>query len=133
MKVKELMAENVETLDLNDTLSLADDVMEMNRIRHLPIMEEGLLAGIVSPRDLFHAGLSTAMGFGSKAKKEYMNAILIKEVMTNDVITIGPEADVKEAARIMLEHRIGCLPVVDSGKLVGLISESDLVRLVAED
>ena len=131
MKVMEIMSSPVETLDRNDTLSLAEDLMTMKRIRHLPVLEDGLLAGIVSQRDLFHAGLSTAMGFGKKAQKEFMRTVLVKEVMTEAVITIAPGAEVKEAARIMLEKQIGCLPVVDRGKLVGLVSESDLVRLVA--
>lgn len=132
MKVREVMSSPVETLDRNDTLSLAEDLMTMKRIRHLPVLEDGLLAGIVTQRDLFHAGLSTAMGFGQKAKKEFMRTVLIKEVMTEAVVTLPPEADVKEAARLMLEKKIGCLPVVEKGKLVGLVSESDLVRLVAK-
>ena len=131
MKVKEIMSSPVETLDRNDTLSLAEDLMTMKRIRHLPVLEEGLLAGIVTQRDLFHAGLSTAMGFGSKAQKEFMRTVLVKEVMTEAVISILPEAEVAEAARLMLEKKIGCLPVVSKGQLVGMISESDLVRLVA--
>ncbi len=130
MKVKEIMNKPVETLDRNDTLSLAEELMTMKRIRHLPVLEDGRLVGIVTQRDLFRAGLSTAMGFGKKAQKEFMKTVFVKEVMTEEVVTIGPEADVKEAARIMLEKKIGCLPVVDSGKLLGLISETDLVRLV---
>lgn len=131
MRVKEIMSSPVETLDRNDTLSLAEDLMTMKRIRHLPVLEDGLLAGIVTQRDLFHAGLSTAMGFGSKAKKEFMRTVLVKEVMTEAVVTIPAEAEVAEAARLMLEKKIGCLPVVSKGQLVGLVSESDLARLAA--
>lgn len=132
MKVSDLMAKDVETLDRNDTLSLAEDLMKMKRLRHLPVMDEGALAGIVSQRDLFHAGLSTAMGFGSKAKGEFLKTVLVKEIMTDNVVTIAPTADIKVAAQLMLKKKIGCLPVVDSGELVGLISESDVIRLVAE-
>ncbi|MEE9239982.1 MAG: CBS domain-containing protein [bacterium] len=132
MKISELMAGDVETLDRNDTLSLAEDLMKMKRLRHLPVMEDGRLAGVISQRDLFHAGLSTAMGFGTKAKGEFLKAVLVKEIMTEEVITIGSSAEVKEAARTMLKKKIGCLPVVDGGELVGLISESDIIRVVAE-
>ncbi|MEK6710551.1 MAG: CBS domain-containing protein [Nitrospinota bacterium] len=132
MKVKEVMSSPVETLDRNDTLSLAEDLMTMKRLRHLPVLEEGRLAGIVTQRDLFHAGLSTAMGFGSKAQREFMRTVLVKEVMTDEVVTIAPGADVREAARLMLDKKIGCLPVVEKERLVGLISESDLVRLIAQ-
>ncbi len=132
MKISELMTRDVETLDRNDTLSLAEDLMKMKRIRHLPVTDDGELAGIISQRDMFHAGLSTAMGFGTKAKGEFLKAVLVKEVMTAEVITIGSGADVKAAARVMLKKKIGCLPIVDDGKLVGLISESDIIRIVAE-
>ena len=132
MKISELMTRDVETLDRNDTLSLAEDLMKMKRIRHLPVTVDGELAGIISQRDMFHAGLSTAMGFGAKAKGEFLKAVLVKEIMTEKVITVGSGADVKAAAQLMLKKKIGCLPVVDGGELVGLISESDLIRIVAE-
>lgn len=132
MKVSAMMTKDVETLDRNDTLSLAGDIMEMKRFRHLPVMEDGEMVGIISQRDLLHAGLSSAMGFGSKAKGEYMKAVFVKEVMTNDVVTIGADAEVKEAARKMLKKKIGCLPVVAKSKLIGLISESDIIRIIAE-
>ena len=132
MKISELMTRDVETLDRNDTLSLAEDLMKMKRIRHLPVTDNGELAGIISQRDMFHAGLSTAMGFGMKAKGDFLKAVLVKEIMTDKVITIGSGADVKAAAQLMLKKKIGCLPVVNNGELVGLISESDVIRIVAE-
>ena len=132
MKVRELMSTDVAIVARNDTLTVADDIMSKQRIRHLPVLEGGRLVGILTQRDLFHAGLSTAMGFGQKAQKDFLVTVPVKEVMTDEVVTIGPDEDVKVAARIMLERKIGCLPVVDSGKLVGLLSESDFLRLVAE-
>jgi CBS domain-containing protein len=131
MKVRELMTTNVETIARNDELTIADDIMKMKRLRHLPVLEEGRLVGILTQRDLFHAALSTALNFGEKAQKEFLKTVVVKEVMTDDVRTIGPEADVKEAARLLIEHRIGCLPVVENGKLVGLVSETDLLRVIA--
>ena len=130
MKVEKLMAKKVETLDRNDTLSLAEDLMKMKQLRHLPVLDEGRLVGIVTQRDLLHAGLSTAMGFGSKARGEFLKAVLVKEVMTDEVVTTSRSEDVSDAARTMLAKGIGCLPVVEGEKLVGLISESDIVRFM---
>ena len=131
MKVRDLMSTNVATVGRNDTLTLADDLMTSKRIRHLPVLEEGRLVGIVSQRDLFHAGLSTAMGFGQKAQKDFLVTVPVKEVMVDEVVTIGPDDDAKAAAGKMLDLKIGCLPVVENGKLIGLLSESDLLRVIA--
>ncbi len=125
------MTTSVETIGRNDELTIADDIMKMKRIRHLPVVEEGRLVGILTQRDLFHAALSTALNFGEKAQKEFLKTVVVKEVMTEEVRTIGPDADVKEAAGLLIEHRIGCLPVVDKGKLVGIVSETDLLRAIA--
>ena len=131
MKVRELMTTDVTTVGRNDELTIADDVMKMKRLRHLPVVEEGRLVGILTQRDLFHAALSTALNFGEKAQKGFLKTVVVKEVMTDEVLTIDPGADVKEAARRMIEHKMGCLPVVENGKLVGIVSETDLLRLVA--
>jgi len=125
------MTTDVTTIGRNDELTIADDIMKMKRLRHLPVVEEGRLVGILTQRDLFHAALSTAMNFGEKAQKEFLKTVVVKEVMTDEVLSIDPNADVKEAARLMIEHKIGCLPVVESGKLVGLVTETDLLRVIA--
>lgn len=128
MKVKELMVEEVTTLELNEELSLADDIMKLGRIRHLPVVDDGVLVGIISQRDLYKASLASAMGFGEKAKRDFLRSLKVKEIIINDVITISPEADIKEAGKIMLDKKIGCLPVVEGSKLVGLITETDILR-----
>lgn len=133
MKVSELMSKDVKTIERNDELSIADDIMKMERIRHLPVVEGGRLVGMLTQRDLLHAALSTAMGFGQKASDEFLKTVPAKEVMTDEVITIAPSEDVKKAAQLMLERKIGCLPVVEGGKLVGLVTESDFVKLALAD
>lgn len=125
------MSKDIATIGRNDELTIADDIMSMKRLRHLPVVEEGRLVGVLTQRDLFHAALSTALNFGAKAQKEFLKTVAVKEVMTEDPLTIEPGADVREAARHMIEHKIGCLPVVENGKLVGLITETDLLRIVA--
>lgn len=123
------MSTEVTTIERNDELSVAEDIMKMKRVRHLPVLEEGRLVGLLSQRDLFLAALSTAMGFGQKASKEFLGTVPAKEVMSDEVITVAPSEDVKMAAKRMLDHKIGCLPVVEDGKLIGLLTESDFVRL----
>jgi CBS domain-containing protein len=84
--------------------------------------------GIISQRDLFKASLASAMGFGEKAKREFMKTVAVKEVMVDQVVTVSPEEDIKEAGRVMLEKKIGCLPVIEGDELVGLITETDILR-----
>jgi len=113
---------------------VADDVMRLGRIRHLPVIDEdGDLAGIVSQRDLFHSGLLRALGFGSHAKDRAMDLLVLKEAMKTEVVTVAPSAPLTEAAQTMLERRIGCLVVVEGKKIVGIITESDFVKLALRD
>jgi CBS domain-containing protein len=130
MKVAELMTTDVVTVGRNDELSVADDIMKMKRVRHLPVLEDGRLVGLLSQRDLFLAALSSAMGFGQKASREFLKSVPVKEVMTDELVTVEPSQEVKAAARLMIDRKIGCLPVVDGGKLVGLLTETDFVKLV---
>jgi CBS domain-containing membrane protein len=132
-RVRELMQTEVHTLQRNDQLQVADDLMKQERIRHLPVLDEyGDLAGILSQRDLFRGALLRALGYGSRAEDHMLRTVVVKEAMVAPVHTVSPDTPLREAAEKMLAHRIGCLPVVDNGKLVGIISESDMLRLVAE-
>jgi len=116
-------------------LMIADDVMRLSRIRHLPVVEDDSddLAGILSSRDLLQGALSRAVGYGERARQRLMGTLVVKEVMTTDPVTIAPDASLREAARVMLDRKIGCLPVVEDGRLVGLLTESDMLAFVARD
>lgn len=132
--VRDVMTKDVATLDRNEKLAVADDVMRLGRIRHLPIIDEdGALAGIVSQRDLFHSGLLRALGFGTHAKEQALGLLVLKEAMKTDVVTIAPAAPLTEAAKLMLEQKIGCLVVVEGKKIVGILTESDFVKLALGD
>jgi CBS domain-containing membrane protein len=131
MKVRDIMTAEVVSVARNDELRLADDIMQDRKIRHLPVVEEGRLVGMLTQRDLYQASMSSALGFGEKARKEFLKTVPVKEVMTDEVLTIEADADIKQAARTMLDHKVGCLPVVEKGQLVGIISETDLLRVVA--
>jgi CBS domain-containing protein len=130
--VRDVMAQNPVTLDRNETLDLAESIMNLGRIRHMPVVEDGKVIGIISQRDLFRSALVTALGFGRKTTSALIKTIRIKEVMTEHVITIAPETTIKDAARIMIDKKIGCLPVVENEKLIGLLTETDIMRYVVE-
>jgi CBS domain-containing membrane protein len=107
--------------------------MRLGRIRHLPVVDgDGALAGIVSQRDLFHSGLLRALGYGQHAKQKAMDLLALKEAMKTDVVTVSPDAPLAEAAKVMMERKIGCLVVVEGKRIVGILTEGDFVKLVAQ-
>lgn len=132
-RVGDLMSRELATLKRNDELTLADDVMRLGRIRHLPVVDEesGDLVGIVSQRDLFRGALVNALGYGERTARRVMQSITVKEVMTPDPVTTSSETPLREAAERMLAGKIGCLLVVDGDELVGIVTEADFVSMVA--
>ncbi len=126
------MSTKLVTLERNDKLSVADDLMKQERIRHIPILDaDGALCGIVTQRDLFRGIILRSLGYGSRAEQKMLDMLSIKDAMHEDVITTTPDTPLAEAASIMLEKKIGCLPVVDGERLAGLLSEADFVRQFA--
>lgn len=134
MKVRDVMSTEVATVQRNDQLLIADDLMRLGRIRHTPVLDEatGEVVGVLSQRDLFRGALARALGYGAHAQQKMMGMLRVKEVMTNDPVTVEPDTALAEAARIMLERKIGCLPVVAKGRLVGILTESDFVRFALD-
>ena len=133
MTVKEVMVKEIATLDVNDELSLANDIMRLGRIRHLPVVDGGRLAGIISERDLFRSSLAQALGYGGQASRDLMKTLRIKDIMVKTVTTISPDAKLCEAVRLMMNKKIGCLPVVEGAHLVGLITETDIMLQYLKD
>jgi CBS domain-containing protein len=130
-RVSTFMQTEFVTLQPTDRLDFADDVMKLGQIRHMPVVEGNRVVGVVSQRDLLAASLSRAMEIDPKDHRSFLRSVEISEVMSDGVITIEPTSTVGEAARLMIRHKIGCLPVVDSlGSPVGLITETDLLRAV---
>ncbi len=130
--VRDIMTTEVTTLGRNDSLQLAKDIMTLGRVRHFPVLDDGKVVGVVSQRDLYKASLGSVMKYGEKAQRAFLEGIAVKEVMSDPPITIAPHASVQEAARLMMEKKIGCLPVLDGAQLVGLVTETDMLKLVAE-
>ena len=130
--ISEVMETAVTTLGRNDTLQLAEEIMALGQVRHFPVIEDGEVVGVVSQRDLYKASLGSVMKYDAKAQREFLDTIPVKEVMKSPPITIAPHASVKDAARLMMEEKIGCLPVLDGAKLVGIVTETDRLKLVVE-
>lgn len=107
--------------------------MHLARIRHLPVLDNDgeQLVGIVTQRDLFRGALVRALGYGEYAQRKMLDTFVVKEVMTTDIITTTPDMDLVEAAKALMERKTGCLPVLEDGRLVGIITESDFVGLLS--
>jgi len=130
--VEEVMSRDVVTLRPGDLLAVADDVMRLGRIRHMPVLDaEGALVGIVSRRDFLAGALVRVIGVGPDVERLALSELTAQTVMTRDVLTTTPGTPLSKAAGVMLEHRIGCLPVLRDGRLVGILTESDFVRRAA--
>ncbi len=130
--VEDVMSTDVFTLGRNDKLSVADDLIKQQRIRHIPVLNaDGELCGILTQRDLFRGILLKSLGYGSRAEQKMLDTLSVKDAMHDEVITITPESTLSDAANLMLSKKVGCLPVVDDERLVGMISEADFVKQFA--
>ena len=125
------MPRKMVTISETDTLSTVEDIMTLGHVRHMPVVRGGKLVGVVSERDLLRASLSNLTAFGSEERRAFLQVVEIARVMSSPAITIAPESTVEEAALVMAERKIGCLPVVDEYDLIGIITETDVLRYFA--
>ncbi|MGZ8434360.1 MAG: CBS domain-containing protein [Candidatus Binatia bacterium] len=128
--VREIMMGSPVTLKPEDTLDLANDVIALGRIRHIPIVDGSRLVGIVTERDLIGAAAAQIFGLKGKSKSALLKSVLIKEVMKKRVITAAPDTPIKDIAQLMANKKIGCVPVVSDGMVVGLVTTTDILRYV---
>jgi acetoin utilization protein AcuB len=142
MKVKDIMTKHPITIDAAAPLGTAVDVMRTKHIRHLPVLDDTeTLVGIITDRDLRHAALAPALDeyLSVRAHRrvrqltETLENLRVKDVMTWAVVTTGPEAPLTYAALIMFESRVGSLPVLEHGRLVGMLTEQDLVKALLRE
>ncbi len=131
MNVRDLMQTEVITLSLYDHLAIAEDIMRLGRVRHLPVLDGDRPVGLISQRDLFRAGMSSVLELEPGSNQQWLEKVVVQDVMTRDVETIHPDQPMRSAVETMLEKKIGCLPVVEDGGLVGLISETDCLSYLA--
>lgn len=132
-RVRELMQTRVVTVSVTERLSTVDDIMCLGGVRHMPVVHQGELVGVLSERDLLRASLSQIGSFNKETHRAFLHAIAIADVMSKPPITVGPEEDVRAAARVMARRKIGCLPVVVSGVLIGLLTDTDLLGWIARE
>ncbi len=126
--VRDMMTEGVETLHVGDDLAEAGALMKRDRIRHLPVVDgEGRLVGLVTHRMILGAWVSHGDPSHEQAR-EVAREIPVEMIMERDVTTLSPDLPAEAAAGILEKHKYGCLPVLENGVLVGIITESDFVR-----
>jgi len=128
--VREIMMGSPVTLSPEDNLDLANNVISLGRIRHIPVVEGGKLVGLISERDLIGAAASQVFGLRQKSKSALLKTVLIREVMKKRVTTVAPDTPIKDAAHLMADKKIGCVPVLSEGALVGLVTTTDILRYV---
>lgn len=130
LKVHELMSTDLVTLTEDETLADAQRCMLRGRIRHLPVVRDGSLVGLITHRDLLAASFSVFAEVDPDEQRQVFLQIPVRELMHQDVAIVRPELPIPDAARILLENKYGCLPVVDDeSALVGIVTEADFLRL----
>jgi acetoin utilization protein AcuB len=132
MKVSKLMSRKLITVSPEDSVERAVQLLRQRGVRHLLVLKNGRLVGIVSDRDL-----KRALDPAKSRKKKLLNLgglffllepFVIREIMTRDVVSIEPDASAQMAASLMVEMKFGALPVAKNDKLLGIITETDLLK-----
>jgi CBS domain-containing membrane protein len=132
MLVSDVMTRELLTIEQNEQVARADQMMRDGRIRHLlAVDEDGTLQGVLSQRDVFHGGLLKALGYGTRARQQALESLRVKDAMTAEPVTTTATTSLRDAARLMTARKIGCLPVLDGDRLIGILTEGDFVLLAA--
>ena len=130
MRIKDMMTRNPVTVDSETLILDAQKIMRENRIRRLPVVEKGKLVGIVTQHDLLQAAPSPATSLSVYELNYLLAKMKVKEIMKKNPVTVTPDTPFEEALRIGQEKRIGSFPVLENGKLVGMATESDIIRFL---
>ena len=133
LRIKDIMTTEVFVLHSTQTLELVRSLMRIKHVRHVPIVEQdNTFVGLMTHRDLLAQTISHLADVDDNEQEYLDRHIHIMNIMKTDVITAEPEMDVCEAISMLLEHKYGCLPVVSDGKLVGIVTEADFLKLTQE-
>jgi acetoin utilization protein AcuB len=132
MKVRELMTGGLVCVTPETPVVEARQTMLTKQIRHLLVTEDRRLLGIVTDRDIRLNLPSQATSLSVWEMNYLLARLTVGEVMTKGVIVIGPDREAREAARLMMDHKIGALPVVDDDHLIGIVTETDILRAFAQ-
>jgi CBS domain-containing protein len=126
--VRKIMMGSPVTLTPDDTLDLANNVISLGRIRHIPVVENGKLVGLLSERDLIGAAANRIFGLNQKSKSALLKTESVKSIMKKRLVTVTPDTPIRDAARLMADKKIGCVPVIRDGALVGLVTTTNVLR-----
>lgn len=133
LTVRDWMTPNPITVTPSTTVPEANTLMKQGRIRRLPVVDNGKLVGIVTLGDIREASPSDATSLSIYELNYLVAQLTVEKIMTKDPVTIDPNTSIKKAAKLLLEHKIGSLPVMDGGMLVGIITESDIFRVLVRE
>lgn len=132
-EVRDLMTEHVFTLRASDDLEALYELMDAHHIRHVPVVDrDGDLVGLVTQRDLARSALGTQDVLPLSTQQEILRRRSVREIMATEIETVEPDESLAVAGGMLLENKIGCLPVVEGEHLVGILTESDFVRRFVE-
>ncbi|MCZ7627144.1 MAG: CBS and ACT domain-containing protein [Candidatus Methylomirabilis sp.] len=126
------MRRSLVSIAQSDTLDHAMTTLKRFNIRHLPVVKGDRIVGIVSDRDVKKAAPSPFDYPTAEEFRAFTSAVAVKEIMTKEVVTVTPLTPIEEAASLMSERRIGALPVVQEGRLVGMLTETDVLGVMTE-
>ena len=130
LTVADIMSHQLITLSPFESVQAARTLMERARIRHLPLVtDNGQFVGIVTQRDIFQVAVSQLADLPETEQDAIEAAIPLERIMRTEILTVPPSYPVTEAARLLLAHKFGCLPVLERGALKGILTESDFVSL----
>jgi len=132
MNVRDLMTPNPITVSPHTPVFEARQLMLRERIRHLLVVEDRRLLGVVTDRDIRLSLPSQATSLSVWEMHFLLARLTVDNAMSRAVIIVGPDRDAADAARLMLGHKIGCVPVVDWGQVIGILTETDIVRAFVE-
>ena len=133
MLVRDRMTPDPVTITEDTNLRDALDLVRSNKFRHLPVVDQnGRLVGVVTEKSLIYAAPTPTTTLSVFEVDYILSRVTVGQVMRMSVITVGPGLPIEEAARVMVDHRIGCLPVIENGELVGIISDTDIFRVFVE-
>ena len=128
--IRDIMTREVVTLYEEDNLIGVEEGMQHFRFRHLPVVDDGRLVGLITQRDLLRVAASS-LEHGAQQKTELLKeSVFVRDVMWRDLVTVREDTPLSDAGLLMWNNKLGCLPVVDDDKkLVGIVTEADFVKL----
>jgi len=130
MRIRDMMTKNPVTVDSETLVMDAQKIMKENNVRRLPVVDKGKLLGIVTKHDILEASPSPATSLSVHELNYLLSKMKVKEIMKKNPLTLTLDTPFEEALKIGQEKKIGSFPVVENGKLVGIATESDIVRFL---